>query len=66
MHPPRRLIRPSYTLPWRQAPDAGMSTVEYAIGTIAAAGFAAVLYAVVTGDNIVSGLTALIQRALTF
>ena len=28
--------------------DAGMSTVEYAIGTIAAAAFAAVLYAVMT------------------
>lgn len=43
----------------------GMSTVEYAIGTIAAAAFAAVLYAVVTGDSIVSGLTSLVQHALT-
>jgi hypothetical protein len=31
--------------------EAGMSTVEYAIGTIAAAAFAAVLYKVVTGDR---------------
>jgi hypothetical protein len=45
--------------------DDGMSTVEYAIGTIAAAAFAAVLYAVVSGDSIVGALTALIQRALT-
>jgi hypothetical protein len=30
------------------ADESGMSTVEYAIGTIAAAAFAAVLYAVVT------------------
>lgn len=45
--------------------DAGMSTVEYAIGTIAAAAFAAVLYAVVSGDSIVTALTSLIQRALT-
>ena len=45
--------------------DAGMSTVEYAIGTIAAAAFAAVLYAVVTGDSIVSALTSLVQRALS-
>jgi hypothetical protein len=45
--------------------DAGMSTVEYAIGTVAAAAFAAVLYAVVTGDSIVSALTTLVQRALT-
>jgi len=45
--------------------DSGMSTVEYAIGTIAAAAFAAVLYAVVSGDSIVTALTDLVQRALT-
>lgn len=45
--------------------DRGMSTVEYAIGTIAAAAFAAVLYAVVSGDTIVGALTTLIERALT-
>ncbi len=44
--------------------EAGMSTVEYAIGTIAAAAFAAVLYAVVTGDSIVTALTNIIARAL--
>ena len=43
----------------------GMSTAEYAIGTIAAAAFAAVLYTVVTGDSVVSALTALVQRALS-
>lgn len=45
--------------------DDGMSTAEYAIGTIAAAAFAAVLYAVVTGNSVVTGLGALVQRALT-
>lgn len=45
--------------------DGGMSTAEYAIGTIAAAAFAAVLYAVVTGDTIVGGLTDIVQRALS-
>jgi hypothetical protein len=45
--------------------ETGMSTAEYAIGTIAAAAFAAVLYAVVTGGSIVHALTSLIQRALT-
>jgi hypothetical protein len=44
--------------------ESGMSTVEYAIGTIAAAAFAAVLYTVVTGDSIVSALTNIIARAL--
>ncbi|KGI70098.1 DUF4244 domain-containing protein [Mycolicibacterium rufum] len=43
----------------------GMSTVEYAIGTIAAAAFGAILYTVVTGDSIVGALTNIISRALT-
>jgi hypothetical protein len=45
--------------------EAGMSTVEYAIGTIAAAAFGAILYGVVTGDSIVGALTTIINRALT-
>ena len=44
--------------------ESGMSTVEYAIGTIAAAAFGAILYTVVTGDSIVSALTNIIARAL--
>ena len=44
--------------------EAGMSTVEYAIGTIAAAAFGAILYSVVTGDSIVGALTNIIARAL--
>ena len=44
--------------------DDGMSTVEYAIGTIAAAAFGAILYTVVTGDSIVGALTNIINRAL--
>lgn len=44
--------------------ESGMSTVEYAIGTIAAAAFGAILYTVVTGDSIVGALTNIIGRAL--
>ncbi len=44
--------------------ETGMSTVEYAIGTIAAAAFGAILYTVVTGDSIVSALSNIISRAL--
>jgi hypothetical protein len=44
--------------------ESGMSTVEYAIGTIAAAAFGAILYSVVTGDSIVGALTNIINRAL--
>lgn len=45
--------------------EAGMSTAEYAIGTIAAAAFAAVLYKVVTGGAVVGALTDLVQQALS-
>lgn len=45
--------------------DAAMSTVEYAIGTVAAAAFAAVLYAVISGESVVTALTDLVQRALS-
>ena len=45
--------------------DAGMSTVEYAVGTVVAAAFAAVLYKIVTGDSVVAGLTNLINSALS-
>ena len=44
--------------------DAGMSTVEYAVGTIAAAAFGAVLYTVVSGDSIPDALGGIIERAL--
>ena len=44
--------------------DDGMSTVEYAIGTIAAAAFGAILYTVITVDSVVSALINIINRAL--
>ena len=49
---------------WVASDESGMSTVEYAIGTIAAAAFGAILYTVVTGHSIVSALTNIIGRAL--
>jgi glutathione S-transferase len=48
----------------QEEPEAGMSTAEYAVGTVAACAFAAVLYRVVTGDSVVDGLTDLVDRAL--
>lgn len=44
--------------------EEGMSTAEYAIGTVAAAAFGAILYTVVTGDSIVGALTGIIDKAL--
>ena len=48
----------------RGSGERGMSTAEYAVGTIAACAFAAVLYRVVTGGSVVSGLTRLVESAL--
>jgi hypothetical protein len=60
--------RPSTTRTRRLASlraDDGMSTVEYAVGTVAAAAFAAVLYGVLSGQSVVTALTELVQRALS-
>ena len=48
----------------RATGEAGMSTAEYAVGTVAACAFAAVLYRVVTGGSVVTGLTDLVESAL--
>ncbi|WP_081952261.1 DUF4244 domain-containing protein [Kitasatospora phosalacinea] len=45
-------------------PDAGMSTAEYAIGTVAACAFAAVLYKVVTSSTVSGALAEILERAL--
>lgn len=47
-----------------EAAEAGMSTTEYAVGTLAAAGFATLLYKVVTSTGVQTALTALITRSL--
>lgn len=46
-------------------PEAGMTTAEYAVGTVAACGFGAVLYKIVTSTQVMGWLTKLIGRALT-
>ena len=47
------------------AADTGMTTAEYAVGTLAACAFAAVLMAVVRSGAIKSALTGLITSALS-
>ncbi|MER5356874.1 DUF4244 domain-containing protein [Streptomyces sp. NPDC002785] len=44
--------------------DNGMTTSEYAVGTIAACAFAAVLYKVVTSQPVMSALQSLLKEAL--
>jgi uncharacterized protein DUF4244 len=45
--------------------DHGMTTAEYAVGTVAACGFGGVLYKLLTSDSVVKLLTDIIKRALT-
>ncbi|MGY0017647.1 DUF4244 domain-containing protein [Streptomyces sp. YJ-C3] len=44
--------------------DAGMVSAEYAVGLIAAVGFAGLLYQVVTSDAVQSALQSLVAKAL--
>jgi hypothetical protein len=47
-----------------EAADAGMSTAEYAVGTLAAVAFAGILLKVLTSGNVQTALTSVIDRAL--
>ncbi|WP_098007681.1 DUF4244 domain-containing protein [Streptomyces sp. sk226] len=72
----RRCARPSEGTPGRsekwstwwagrlRRPDRGMTTSEYAVGTIAACAFAAVLYKVVNSGPVLSALQSLVEDAL--
>ena len=56
-----RLVRPQQG---DVAGEEGATTVEYAIGTIAAAGFAGLLILILKSDTVRSALEGLIQEAL--
>lgn len=45
--------------------DEGMSTIEYAMGSLAAAALAAVLFTVVNGDQVVTAIQDIITSALS-
>ncbi len=61
-HPRRRVLR----LLGRPLPagEAGMTTAEYAVGTVAACGFAGVLWAVVHSSTVAHLLSGVVARAL--
>ena len=44
-------------------PEAGMSTAEYAVGTVAACGFSGVLYKVITSPAVLALLKQVIAKA---
>lgn len=54
---PRRLRRTA-------GADSGMSTAEYAVGTVAAAAFAGLLFKIVTSPEVRTMLLAIIKQAL--
>lgn len=63
----RLLARRGRSLAARLCPrlrDAGMTTAEYAVGTVAACGFAALLYKILTGGAVSGLLQALVRKAL--
>jgi hypothetical protein len=45
-------------------PDDGMTTAEYAVGTVAACAFAAVLLKVVSSQRVLDLLTSVVTHAL--
>ena len=47
----------------RTSDDAGMTTAEYAVGTVAACGFGGILYKVITSGAVLDLLTGVISRA---
>lgn len=49
----------------RNACDRGMSTAEYAVGTVAAAAFAGLLFKILTSPEVRRMLLSIIHRALT-
>ena len=49
----------------RRLGDDGMTTAEYAVGTVAACGFGGILYKLLTSDTVVTMLRDIIERALS-
>lgn len=49
----------------REGIDRGMSTAEYAVGTVAAAAFAGLLYKIVTSPDVRRMLLDIIHRSLS-
>lgn len=45
--------------------EGGMTTAEYAVGTVAACGFAGVLYKLLTSDGVRGMLKDILERALS-
>ncbi len=62
---PTRGPRPATRVPAVVRGDAGMATAEYAIATLAACGFAALLVTILASDAVRGLLLGIVQRALS-
>lgn len=62
-----RIVKRSKSRARAGTPDgeAGMTTAEYAVGTVAACGFGALLYEVITSGAVGAELQHLIEKALS-
>lgn len=49
----------------RLSSDSGMTTAEYAVGTVAACGFGGILYKILTSPDVARMLKDLVERALS-
>ena len=59
-----RGVRHRWTM-LRETAEAGMATAEYAIATLAAAGFAGLLYVILKSDQVRGFLVNIINQALS-
>lgn len=64
MNRPMAALRRNWAALKRSA-EAGMATAEYAIATLAAAGFAGLLYVILKSDQVRGFLVTIINQALT-
>lgn len=48
----------------RRAAERGMTTAEYAVGTVAACGFAGLLFTILTSSQVQGMVTDIVERAL--
>lgn len=62
MNPFKRIVQKAKAI--RTAIDRGMTTAEYAVGTVAAVAFAVVLYKIVRSDSVSSALSSIVRSAL--
>ncbi|MBA4866565.1 DUF4244 domain-containing protein [Streptomyces sp. PSKA54] len=60
----RGLLRKVCTASAERPRDAGMVTSEYAMGLIAAVGFASLLYKVLTSGQVMAALQGIVEKAL--